>query len=72
MNLAKKISSLSDKELLLSDDIIKNIKKDVKTEKETRKGFKVYKIDKIKDRKKYKKFINEFLERQGKENKGTK
>jgi len=63
INMAKKVAGLADSEILLSDDFYKKVGSEIKAEKENRKGMQVYNVKKVGDRKKYKKFINEFLER---------
>jgi len=60
---AKKISSLSNQEIFLSETIRGRLMSDVKTEKHTKGKIAVYTIKEIKDKEKNKKFIRSFLDR---------
>jgi len=72
ITLAKKISKLSKKQVLLSTKINERLTNSVKTEKHTRKDLKVYSVKEIKDRDQYKKFLTSFKDRMDKENKESK
>ena len=61
--LAKKIASLSNGEILLSEKIKERLMSDVKTEKVEKEGVDVYKVKEIKNKKDNKKFISSFIKR---------
>ncbi|MCK5043967.1 hypothetical protein KAR52_03140 [Candidatus Pacearchaeota archaeon] len=63
ITLAKKISSLSNGEILLSEKIKERLMSDIKTEKVEKDGVEIYKIKEIKNKKANKKFINSFVKR---------
>ena len=60
---AKKISYLSNNEILLSEKMNERLKSDVKTEKQNKEKISVYKIIEMKDKEEHKKFIRNFLDR---------
>ena len=60
---AKKISSLSNNEILLSEKMNDRLKSDVKTEKQNKEKISVYKIIEMKNKEEHKKFIRNFLNR---------
>ena len=63
ITMAKKISSLSNQEIFLSEKIRERLISDVKTEKHMKGKIAVYTIKEIKDKEKNKKFIRSFLDR---------
>jgi len=64
LNLAKKMANASKSEILLSGASSTKAKNIIKTEKHQRGGLDAYKITKIIDRGKYKKFVDDFLRKQ--------
>jgi hypothetical protein len=58
---SKKIASLSNQELFLSEEIKKRFGSDIKTKKHTKDGHVIYSVEGIVDRKKHEKFISNFL-----------
>ncbi len=60
---AKKIASISNGEILLSEKIKEKLMSDIKTEKQRKAGIDVYTIREIRDHERNKKFINSFLRR---------
>lgn len=72
INLAKRIASLANREVLLGEDIQKLLGSEIRTEKESRQGVNVYHIKSIIDREKNKAFISGFLRRLGEEQKQKK
>jgi len=70
INLAKRIASLSNEEILMSEPLQNRIMSEVKVEKEVRDGINVYHIKNIIERDKYKEFISDFLKRLSEEGKG--
>ncbi len=60
---AKKISSLSEKEILLSEKIKERLMSDVKTEKHIKEKVPFYTIKEIRNKEEHKKFIKSFLDR---------
>ncbi|RLG15986.1 hypothetical protein DRN69_02010, partial [Candidatus Pacearchaeota archaeon] len=66
ITLAKKISSLSKQEILLSENMNERVLRYAKTEKSIRDKIPVYVIKEIKDTEENQKFIRNFLERIGK------
>ena len=61
---AKKIASLSEKEILLGEKIKEKLVSDIKTEKKTKNNVSFYKIKEMKqDREDHKEFIRSFLDR---------
>lgn len=63
VTLAKKIASISMKEILLSEKINDKLKSSVKSEKQNKQGTIFYRIKEIKDTEGNKKFIRNFLDR---------
>ena len=61
---AKRIASVSEEDILLSDKIKERTIADVKTEKQERNGVEVYTIKDIKHKEDHSKFISEFVHRQ--------
>jgi len=70
INLAKRIASLSNEEILMSEPLHNKVMSEVKAEKEVRDGINVYHIKNIIERDRYKEFISDFLQRLGEEGKG--
>jgi hypothetical protein len=68
IGVSKKIATLSDGEVLLSEEINNLLRVNMKSDKETRDGFTVYVLDSVKKEgdEATKKFINRFMERQKK------
>jgi len=64
LSLAKKISEVAKEEILLSENIQKNVMGEVKTEKGVKDGINIYNIKGISERDRYSGFIHGFLERQ--------
>ena len=60
---AKKISSISDEEILLSEKTTEKLAANLKTEKHEQSGITYYSIKEIKNRDEHKNFINSFLKR---------
>jgi hypothetical protein len=65
---AKKIASLANGEILLSDKMNERVMKFAKTQRETRGDLKVYSVTGVKDNEKYKKFLDTFTKRYEEEN----
>jgi hypothetical protein len=66
LGVSKKIATLSDGEVLLSENINNLLRVNIKSDKETRDGFPVYVLSSVKKEgdEATKKFINKFMERQ--------
>jgi hypothetical protein len=69
VTIAKKISSISKGEVLLSERMKEKLITDIKTEKQMVGDFPVYKITEIKNREENKKFLDSFVKRQREERK---
>jgi len=67
LSLSKKISEISNNEILMSKPFYEKARSEVKAKKEVRKGIEVYLIERIIEREANAKFIRDFLERQKKE-----
>lgn len=63
MTTAKKIASISNEEILLSEKIKEKLASDIKTEKQRKANIDVYTIKEIRDHEGNKKFISSFLRR---------
>ncbi len=73
MTAAKKISSIAEKDVLISEKMNDRLRSFIKTEKHEKKGISVFSIKEIKtNNEDYKKFIRKFLERQEKEKPNSK
>ncbi len=59
----KKISSLSEKEIFLTENLKNKLSSEFKTEKKTIQGTEVYRIKEIINKEKHKKFLDSFLKR---------
>ncbi len=66
---AKKLADISDKEVLLSENIHKKVMGEIKTSKIEKDNIKAYEIKQIIDRGEHKKFIRDFIKRTEQENK---
>jgi hypothetical protein len=65
IGMSKKIATLSDGEVLLSETVNNLLRVSIKSNKETRDGFAVYVLESVKkENEETKKFINRFMERQ--------
>ncbi|MFH1607876.1 MAG: hypothetical protein ABIA78_01970 [archaeon] len=60
---AKKIASLAEKDILLSDKIKDKLGSTIKTQKQNKNGIEVYSVKEIKNSEEHKKFIRNFLDR---------
>ncbi len=70
MTGAKKISSVAEKDILISEKMNDRLRPYTKTEKHEKEGISVFSIKEVKtDKEEYKKFIRKFIERQKKEKK---
>ncbi len=72
ITLGKKIAKIANKELFLSKPTHQKLLSDVKTTKLTKQGTEVYSINRMTDRTKQAKFIQEFMKRQEAEKKRKK
>lgn len=63
MTSSKKIASIANQEILISEKMNQKILKEAKTEKQTREGIPVYILNEVKDSLKNAKFISSFLRR---------
>ena len=66
MSQSKKISSIANNEVLMSEKITDKLRNIVKTERHRKEGVDAYSIKEIKDREKHEKFLKEFMKRMGK------
>jgi formate-dependent nitrite reductase cytochrome c552 subunit len=65
--LTKKLADIAKKEFLLSEPAYKKIMTDVKAKRIAQDGFNVYRIEEIKPKEEYNKFVNQFMSRQSQE-----
>jgi len=63
MNSSKKIASIAEKEILISEKMNQKVQKETKTQKQVRDGVPVYILTEVKDSLKNAKFISSFLKR---------
>jgi len=63
MTSSKKIASIANQEILISENMNQKIQKEAKTQKQTRDGIPVYILNEVKDSLKNAKFISSFLRR---------
>jgi len=68
ISLSKKISDISNGEILLSKPAHEKTRSSILTEKQEKGGAEVFEVKRIIERERYKEFISEFLERQKEEN----
>jgi len=69
VNLAKKISGLSEKNVLLSKEIHEKTISDIKTEKQEKRGLEVFTVDGVMDTKRNRIFVQDFLKKMAEEGK---
>ena len=67
MNHSKKIASIAQSNILMSEKITDRLKTMVKTEKHKHDGIDTYSIKEIRDTEKHEKFLKGFMKRQGEE-----
>jgi hypothetical protein len=66
MSQSKKLSSIANNEVLMSEKITDKLRNIVKTERHRKENMDTYSIKEIKDREKHEKFLKEFMKRMGK------